>query len=98
MGSMEATGQEALAKIVGTELLPRSEVTKKIGAHIKKHKRRIHKINGKFWPMISYSLFLAGKRGVSNGQSGQQTSEIIGTVTTSRSPFAVAQEEGRNLR
>jgi upstream activation factor subunit UAF30 len=29
---------EHLAKIVGTEPLPRSEVTKKIWAHIKKHK------------------------------------------------------------
>ena len=29
---------EQLAKIVGTEPLPRSEVTKKIWAHIKKHK------------------------------------------------------------
>jgi upstream activation factor subunit UAF30 len=28
---------ELLAKIVGTEPLPRSEVTKKIWAHIKKH-------------------------------------------------------------
>ena len=29
---------EALAKIVGAEPLPRSEVTKKVWAHIKKHK------------------------------------------------------------
>ena len=29
---------EQLAKIVGTEPLPRSEVTKKIWAHIQKHK------------------------------------------------------------
>jgi len=29
---------EHLAKIVGTEPLPRTEVTKKIWAHIKKHK------------------------------------------------------------
>ena len=29
---------EHLAKVVGSEPLPRSEVTKKIGAHIKKHK------------------------------------------------------------
>ncbi len=29
---------EHLAKIVGTELLPRTVVTKKIWAHIKKHK------------------------------------------------------------
>ena len=29
---------EELAEIVGTEPLPRSEVTKKIWAHIKKHK------------------------------------------------------------
>ena len=29
---------EALAKIVGTEPLPRTEVTKKVWAHIKKHK------------------------------------------------------------
>ena len=29
---------EQLAEIVGTEPLPRSEVTKKIWAHIKKHK------------------------------------------------------------
>ena len=29
---------EDLAKIVGTEPLPRTEVTKKIWAHIKKHK------------------------------------------------------------
>jgi chromatin remodeling complex protein RSC6 len=29
---------EQLSKIVGTEPLPRSEVTKKVWAHIKKHK------------------------------------------------------------
>src|SRR5438445_13759908 len=35
---------EHLAKIVGTEQLTRSEVTKKIWAHIKKHKIHIPKI------------------------------------------------------
>ena len=46
---------EHLAKIVGTEPIPRTEVTKKIWAY------RIQAINEKFWPMINYSLFLVEK-------------------------------------
>ena len=52
---------EQLAKIVGAEPLPRSEVTKKIWAHIKKHKLQIQKISVKSSPMTSYSQFSALK-------------------------------------
>ena len=69
---------EHLAKIVGTDPLPRSEVTKKIWAHIKKHnlqnpknKREIladDKLQPNFWqPEIGH---------VSDDQGGQQAFEI----------------------
>jgi upstream activation factor subunit UAF30 len=64
---------EDLAKIVGTEPLPRTEVTKKIWAHIKKHKlqnpqnRREILADDKLQP-----IFWREKDGyVSDGQSGQ---------------------------
>jgi upstream activation factor subunit UAF30 len=64
---------EHLAKIVGKEPLPRSEVTKKIWAHIKKHKlqnpqsKREILADDKLQP-----IFDVEKDGyVSDGQSGQ---------------------------
>ena len=53
---------EHLAKIVGTAPLPRTEVTKKIWAHIKKHKLQNPKNKREILPMINYSLSLARKR------------------------------------
>ena len=38
MAKTASKAKKNLAKIVGTEPLPRSEVTKKIWVHIKKHK------------------------------------------------------------
>jgi upstream activation factor subunit UAF30 len=53
---------EHLAKIVGTEPLPRSEVTKKIWAHIKKHKLQNPQNKREILADDKLQLFLAQKR------------------------------------
>jgi hypothetical protein len=88
---------EHLAKIVGTEPLPRSEVTKKIWAHIKKHnlqnpknKREIL-ADDKLQP-----IFGSQKIGhVSDDQGGEQALEIIGRVFPG-TPKSVSRCGSRN--
>src|SRR4030081_1592180 len=86
---------EHLAKIVGAEPLPRSEVTKKIWAHIKKHKlqnpqnKREILADDKLQPVFGakkMDMFQMAK-------AVNKTPEIIATVTTSTSPVVVAREE-----
>src|SRR5947208_10342120 len=50
---------EHLAKIVGTEPLPRSEVTKKFGPTLRSTNFKIQRTNEKSWPTISCSRSLA---------------------------------------
>ena len=63
---------EHLAKLVGTEPLPRSEVTKKIWAHIKKHKLQNPQNKREILADDKLQPIWCEKDGyVSDGQSGQ---------------------------
>ena len=64
---------EQLAKIVGAEPLPRSEVTKKIWAHIKKHKLQNPKNKREILADDKLQPIFGGKKFgyVSDDQGGQ---------------------------
>src|SRR5215467_8528366 len=86
---------EHLAKIVGAQPLPRSEVTKKVWAHIKKNKLQNPQNKREILADEKLQPIFGGKKldMVSNDEGGQQAPEVnTCLVTFSRSHFAEVQE------